>query len=119
MGSEGASPERTTQSKMPVLDLGPEPITDIKGAIFERMIIIVPYKSPDTVKHIEATFEKINLAGLSLENSRYLNTKELSEAEQKDRTLDFLSGFEIMDSEFRMFIFEGLGGRGRAMEQLY
>ena len=104
---------------MPVLDLGPEPITDIKGAIFERMIIIVPYKSPDTVKHIEATFEKINLAGLSLENSRYLNTKELSEAEQKDRTLDFLSGFEIMDSEFRMFIFEGLGGRGRAMEQLY
>lgn len=24
-----------------------------------------------------------------------------------------------MDSEFRMFIFEGLGGRGRAMEQLY
>ena len=39
---------------MPVLDLGPEPIPDIKGAIFERMIIIVPYKSPDTVKHIEA-----------------------------------------------------------------
>ena len=27
---------------------------DINGAIFERMIIIVPYKSPDTVKHIEA-----------------------------------------------------------------
>lgn len=54
MQSEGASPERTTQSKMPVLDLGPEPIPDIKGAIFERMIIIVPYKSPDTVKHIEA-----------------------------------------------------------------
>ena len=39
---------------MPTLDLGPEPITDIKGAIFERMIIIVPYKSPDMVKHIEA-----------------------------------------------------------------
>lgn len=101
------------------MDMGPEPIPDIKGAIFERMIIILPYKSPDMVKHIEASFERINLAGLNLENSRYLNTKELSESEQKDRTLDFLSGFEIMDSEFRMFIFEGLGGRGRAMAQLY
>ena len=56
---------------------GPEPILDINGPIFERMIIIVPYKSPEIVKHIEAVFERINLTGLNLENSRYLNTKEL------------------------------------------
>ena len=93
-----------------------DPITDINGSIFERMIIIVPYKSPETVKHIEATFEKINLTGLNLENSRYLNTKELSEEERADRALDFLGGFEIMDAEFRMFIIEGLGGRGRGMD---
>lgn len=89
---------------------------DINGAIFERMIIIVPYKSPDTVKHIEASFERINLAGLKLENARYLNTKELSEEERDDRQLDFLGGFEIMDSEFRMFILEGVGGNGHAMD---
>ena len=97
----------------------PEPIEDVNGPIFERMIIIVPYKSPETVKHIEAIFERINLAGLNLENSRYLNTKELSEDERADRTLDFLGGFEIMDSEFRMFIIEGLGGRGHGMQQFY
>jgi len=96
-----------------------EPIPDINGPIFERLIIIVPYKSPETVKHIEATFEKINLAGLKLENSRYLNTKELSEEERADRTIDFLGGFEIMDSEFRMFIIEGIGGRGYGIEQFY
>ena len=96
-----------------------EPIQDINGPIFERLIIIVPYKSPETVKHIEATFEKINLAGLKLENSRYLNTKELSEEERADRTIDFLGGFEIMDSEFRMFIIEGIGGKGYGMEQFY
>ena len=83
------------------------------------MIIIVPYKSPETVKHIEATFERINLTGLNLENSRYLNTKELSEEERAARDLDFLGGFEIMDSEFRMFIIEGLGGRARGMDQFY
>lgn len=79
----------------------------------------MPYKSPEAVKHIEATFERINLAGLNLENSRYLNTKELTEEERADRVLDFLGGFEIMDSEFRMFIIEGLGGRGHGMDQFY
>ena len=98
---------------------GPEPIVDINGAIFERMILIIPYKSPEIVKHIEAVFERINLVGLNLENSRYLNTKELSEEEKADRTLDFLGGFEIMDTEFRMFIIEGLGGRGHGMDQFY
>ena len=97
----------------------PDPITDINGPIFERMIILVPYKSPEIVKHVEATFERINLAGLNLENSRYLNTKELSEEERADRALDYLGGFEIMDSEFRMFIIEGLGGRLRGMDQFY
>ena len=65
---------------------------------------------------IEASFENINLIGLNLENARYLNTKELSEEEKADRSLNFLCGFEIMDSEFRMFIIEGLGGPGKAMD---
>lgn len=83
---------------------------DLSGAIFERMVIIMPYKSPEAVKLIEETFESINLEGLGLENARYLNTKELSEEDKENRSLDFLGGFEIMDSEFRMFIIEGLGG---------
>ena len=99
--------------------VAPEPILDINGPIFERIVIIVPYKCPETVKHIEAMFERINLAGLNLENARYLNTKELTEAERSDRSLDFLGGFELMDSEFRMFIIEGLGGRGHSMDQFY
>ena len=68
---------------------------------------------------VEASFERINLAGLNLENSRYLNTKELSEEERNNRQLDFIGGFEIMDSEFRMFIIEGIGGKGRGMDQFY
>lgn len=97
----------------------PEPLGDINGPIYERIVIIVPYKCPETIKHIEAMFERINLTGLNLENARYLNTKELNEEEKNDRTLDFLGGFELMDNEFRMFVIEGLGGRGHSMDQFY
>jgi hypothetical protein len=83
---------------------------DVNGAIYERMVIILPYKAPSEVKQIQSSFERINLQGLKLDNARYLNTKELSDAERADRTLDYLGGFELMDSEMRMFIIEGLGG---------
>lgn len=83
------------------------------------MIIQIPYKSVDHVKQIAAAFEAINLKGLNLENARYLNTKELSEEERANRRLDFLGGFELMDSEYRMYIIEGLGGLGRGMNQFY
>ena len=83
------------------------------------MIIILPYKAPTEVKQIQASFERINLQGLKLDNARYLNTKELTEAERNNRNLDYLGGFELMDSEMRMFIIEGLGGQGHSMEQFY
>jgi hypothetical protein len=92
---------------------------DPKGAIYERMVIILPYKAPQEVKQIQSSFERINLQGLKLDNARYLNTKELSEAERNDRMLDYLGGFELMDSEMRMFIIEGLGGPDRGMQQFY
>jgi len=81
-----------------------------QDAIFERIILIIPYKSPDIVKRIEETFEKVNLKGLDLPNARYLSTKEFTEQERKDRKLEFIGGFCLMDSETRIYIFEGLGG---------
>jgi hypothetical protein len=79
------------------------------------MIIIIPYKSPETVSQIEQSFERINMKLLGLENNRYLNTKEFTLEERKNRRLDFISGVELMDSENRIYIFEGLGGEGRSM----
>ncbi len=56
---------------------------------------------------------------MKLDNARYLNTKELTETERNDRMLDYLGGFELMDSEMRMFIIEGLGGSERGIHQFY
>lgn len=79
-------------------------------AIFERMIIIIPYKAPETVMQIEQSFERINMQKLGFDNVRYLNTKEFTEDERKNRKLDFIGGFELMDPENRIYVFEGLGG---------
>jgi hypothetical protein len=62
-------------------------------AIYERMIIVMPYKSPENVQRIQSTFERINCEGLGLESVLYLNTKILTEEERSDKLLDFLGGF--------------------------
>lgn len=56
---------------------------------------------------------------MQLDNVRYLNTKEFSEEERKNRKLDFVGGFSLMDSEMRMYIIEGLGGEGKGMNMFY
>jgi hypothetical protein len=84
-------------------------------AIYERMVIIIPYRSSDKVKAIETAFENINLNGLGLPNARYLNTKELTDEDKVNRSLDFLGGFELIDKEMRIYVIEGLGGEGRGM----
>jgi hypothetical protein len=66
---------------------------DPNDAIYERMVIVIPYKAPDMVKKILTSFEQINLQILKLENATYLNTKELTEEERQDRTFDFLGGY--------------------------
>jgi hypothetical protein len=88
-------------------------------AIFERMILKIPYKSPEVMKQIESTFENINLKGLGLPNARYLSTKEFTTEERANRKLDFVGGFCLIDSEARIYVFEGLGGEGRGMQEFY
>jgi hypothetical protein len=71
------------------------------------------------VHRIESTFEAVNLKNLELPNAAYLTTKELSEEERKNRKLDFLGGFCLMDSETRMYIIEGLGGEDHGVNSFY
>jgi len=88
-------------------------------AIYQRMILVIPYRAPDKVKCIETNFEQLNLEGLGLANARYLNTKELTDEDRQNRELDFLGGFELIDREMRVYVIEGLGGEGKAMDKFY
>ena len=71
------------------------------------------------VHRIESTFQTVNLKNLELPNAAYLTTKELTEEERKNRKLDFLGGFCLMDSETRMYIIEGLGGEDHGVNSFY
>jgi hypothetical protein len=94
-------------------------LLDPNEAIYERMVIVVPYKAPATVKQLHLSFEKVNLELLNLDSAIYLNTKELTEAERNDRSLDYLGGFELIDSEMRLLVIEGIGGKGNSMDKFY
>ena len=80
---------------------------------------MIPYKSPDLLKRIQDSIDQVNMECLGFDSVRYLNTKELSPEERKNRRLDFIGGFELIDSEFRIFIIEGIGGRNRSMDKFY
>jgi len=81
-----------------------------KDAIYERAIYIIPYTDKEMVTKIQNAFTKINVEGLGIENGsdRNLNTKFLSKIERADRKLDILTGFELIDYDWRMYVFEGL-----------
>lgn len=68
---------------------------------------------------MHASFERVNLELLNLDSVIYLNTKELTEEEKNDRTLDYLGGFELMDSEMRLLLIEGIGGENNSMDKFY
>jgi len=56
---------------------------------------------------------------LNLENTRYLRTMVLSPAECSNRLLDYIGGLELIDAEMRIFVFEGLAGKGNSINQFY
>lgn len=82
--------------------------------IYERAIFIMPYKSKEMVVNLQETINQINLEGLKIKEGgvRALATYALSEEEKTNRNYDYISGFEIIDNEFRMFVIEGLSAFG-------
>ncbi len=78
--------------------------------IFERVIYYMPYKSPEFVEKLQEAFAEINLkaAQIDVGGMRALSSKLLTEEEKNNREFDFLSGVEILDDTFRLFIIEGL-----------
>ena len=56
---------------------------------------------------------------IQIGGARALNTYVFSEEELRDRELDFIGGFEIIDNQFRMYCVEGISAKGMArLEEL-
>jgi hypothetical protein len=68
------------------------------------------------VQDLQDFFYQTNLDCFHLATIKELTTKALSENERKSTSLDYLTGFEILDGDFRLFVFEGLSDQ--AMKRL-
>lgn len=94
-----------------------KPVETLKPAeleIYERVIYIFPYKSKNYVVNLQEAVNQVNLEALNIQEGgvRALDTYALSQEEKNNRKLDYISGFEIIDNEFRMFVLEGLSEKG-------
>lgn len=57
--------------------------------------------------------------GIENGSERDLNTKALNEVERANRHLDVLTGFELIDFDKRMYVFEGLSEGAMAKIEKY
>ena len=62
------------------------------------------------MEKIQNAYRDINLEGLNIKggSSRNLNMHKFTRLEKANRKLDVITGFELIDSELRMYVFEGL-----------
>ncbi|KRW99341.1 hypothetical protein PPERSA_02453 [Pseudocohnilembus persalinus] len=103
------------------LNLNQSIINPPQKAIYERIIILMEYNSPDQIKNLQDEFYLINKTAFNLQNDQNaqlaIRTKKLSKEEINNNQLNYLSGFVIFDKQFRLYILEGLGDK--AVQQLY
>ena len=82
----------------------------------------MPYKgSGELVKNIQRCMIKINLKAMGFDDDeeKKLNTHVFSDEQRNSKEIDYITGFECMDSEFRMIVLEGLRGDDKGIEMLY
>jgi len=77
----------------------------------ERFIYLTNYSDVNSVKTINQLFQDINSSAFNLASKKDIISKELTEEEQNNNEIDYISGIQIMDSELRLTIIEGITGK--------
>ena len=80
---------------------------------YERAVLVLKYDNYGLMEKIERFINDINLRALgSIINESpsvaLLNTYKFSEQDHKNEDIDFISGFEIIDSNQRLYLLEGI-----------
>ena len=82
----------------------------------ERFIYITNYSDINSVKIINQLFEDINSSAFNLSTKNDIISKTLSEEEQNNNEIEYISGFQILDNKLRITIIEGI--TGKSMEKV-
>ncbi|KAL4140863.1 hypothetical protein PRNP1_015143 [Phytophthora ramorum] len=92
-------------------------VGDRKSLKFSRIVVIIPYKDNVTLGEVTKAMTTVNLKALP---GVPIRSYQMTEAEKMDcecGALDVITGTQIIDSQFRMIILEGLADNG--MEYLH
>jgi hypothetical protein len=77
----------------------------------ERFIYITTYEDIETMKILKELFENINREALNFKSVKEIYTQTLTPEQQDDNLLDFISGFQIIDTNLRITVIEGRGDK--------
>lgn len=83
----------------------------VKEKNIERFIHVTTYNDIEALKTLKELFESINQTALSLKSVKEVYTNSLTQEEQEDNNLDYISGFQIIDSTMRITIVEGIANK--------
>lgn len=89
-----------------------------RGWKFARMVIIFPYKDKDgnMLEEIARAMESVNMAAVSPGASlRSYQLTDVERCQTEVGELDIITGVQIIDSDFRMIILEGVADKGMAV----
>ncbi|EDO32777.1 predicted protein, partial [Nematostella vectensis] len=85
---------------------------------FGRIVYIFEYSNAKFLRQLQNQVTDINAEALELGTlpqhviEAALSTYKLSEEQRKNKTLDIITGFQVLDGQFHIFVLEGLADHG-------
>ena len=87
-----------------------------KEKVLERFIYITTYNDSNFIEKIRQLFEEINQKAFNLTSPKEIYTYDLTPEDKQNLDIDYISGFQIFDSDIRITIIEGI--TGKAMQKI-
>lgn len=115
-GSKNPTPNRSGINNMKINKVGKEaPIVEeevkpppVKEKVIERFIYVTTYNDYEAMKIIKELFEQINRNAFDFKSQKEVYTALLTPEQQDDNSIDYISGFQVLDANLRITIIEGL-----------
>mmetsp|Transcript_21956 Transcript_21956/g.51366 ORF Transcript_21956/g.51366 Transcript_21956/m.51366 type:complete len:1344 (-) Transcript_21956:100-4131(-) len=106
-GGEGADPALDMSTKLH--GAGPSDGLDARYERFGRAVLVFNDKDTASIKSVLEALRQHNGGVLGIDAASYhLDTRELTEEEIADPFLDLVTGFMLLDGQYRLAVIEGL-----------
>lgn len=92
--------------------------TQVDECPFGRMIYIFEYRNAPFLRQLQSEITAVNAEALELDTlpqhviEAALSTYKLSREQRKNKQLDIITGFQVLDGQYHIFVLEGLVEKG-------